>query len=432
MFSIADYATMQSPETRKHAIDVGIALGAATAMAAVVALTISPSAPVSPLRVAVLNDIIAGRSVAYTPYPVGYFAFAAFAIRWFGMRGLAAAQGALYVATVLLAYATLCGLRVSRRAALVGALAVAVYPNMLFAITKFMDTGPSCFLLAAFAYLVMRLKREGLSIVNAAIGGALFGMMLIVRPNALTLAPIAVWAAFGGRRLTVAQLARLAGASALAVGIAAAVIMPLKGRFVVFDRFYAADAFVNGTHEHALEGTLRDYNGEMAMPKTMRELGLPVYGLDRSDPLAADEYMRVAWNFIREHPFRYAVLEAFKVVNLFRPDYRNVKQSVIPLALGRTIHTVIAALFFVWALLRWRCRQFYGLGDGLILIPMLVLYFAPFVATGTDPRYRIPIDVVLIIDSVLCLSILSHSRGARDRVAGRTAANVAASCAAAH
>jgi len=411
----------QAITPRQRAIDIGIALGAAAALAMAVAVTISPSAPVSPLRVAVLHDIIAGRSVAYTPYPVGYIAFAAFAIRWFGMRGLAAAQGALYVATVLLAYATLCGLRVSRRAALAGALAVAVYPNMLFAITRFMDTGPSCFLLSAFAYLVMRLKRDGLSIANAAIGGTLFGMMLLVRPNTLTLAPIAVWAEFSRRRLTVAQFARLAGASALALGIAAAVIIPLKGRFVVFDRFYAADAFANGTHEHALEGTLRDYNGEMTMPQTMRELGLPFYGLDRSDPAGADQYMRVAWNFIGEHPFRYAILEAFKVVNFFRPAYRNVNQSVIRQLIGRTMHTVIAALFFVWAALRWRCRHFYGLGDGLVVIPMLVFYLAPFVAAGTDPRYRFPIDIVLIVDSVLCLSILWHGRSSRTSKVGEDA-----------
>jgi hypothetical protein len=425
-----DYATTQSQDTQYRAIDVGIAFAAATALAAAVALTIRPSAPVSPLRVAVLNDIIAGRSIAYTPYPVGYIAFAAVAIRWFGMRGLAAAQGALYVATVLLAYATLCTLRVSNRVALAGALAVAVYPNMLFAITRFMDTGPSCFLLSAFAYLVVRLKKDGLSTANAAIGGTLFGLMLLVRPNTLTLAPIAVWAAFAGRGLTAVRLARLLGASVLALGIAAAVVVPLKGRFVLFDRYNAAYTLANGTHEHALEGMRRDYNGEMAMAQSIRELGLPIYGMERSDPVAADQYMRVAWNFIREHPFRYAVLEAFKVVNLFRPDYRNVNQSVIPPAIGRTIHTVITALFFAWAALRWRCRHFYGLGDGLILIPMLVFYFAPFVATQADPRYRIPIDVLFIVDCAFCLSMLKQSWDARAGFVGRAAPRAATSCAA--
>ncbi len=243
----------QSSGLRQRFIGYGIPLIAATALAAAAAFTLSRSAPVSPLRVAVLNDIVAGRSVGYTPYPVGYIAFAAVAIRWFGMRGLVAAQAALYIATVLLSCATLRLLHVGSLAALAGALAVALYPNMLFAITRFMDTGPSCFLLSAFVYLVVRLKRDGLSIVNAAIGGTLFGMMLLVRPNTLTLAPIAVWAAFAGRRLTVRQCARLAGASALAIGIASAVIVPLKGQFVVFDRFYGAYTLATGAHQHVFE-----------------------------------------------------------------------------------------------------------------------------------------------------------------------------------
>jgi hypothetical protein len=64
----------------------------------------------------------------------------------------------------------------------------------------------------------------------------------------------------------------------------------------------------------------------------------------------------------------------------------------------------------VWAVLRWRCRHLISASGGLLVIPMLVLYFAPFVATNTDPRYRVPMDVVLIIDSALCLSILQRGR----------------------
>jgi hypothetical protein len=188
------------------------------------------------------------------------------------------------------------------------------------------------------------------------------------------------------------------------------VIVPFKGRFVVFDRYYGAYTFANGTHEYALEGMLRDYNGEMAMPQSMRELGLPSFGLDRSDPVIADQYMRVGWDFIRVHPLRYFALEVVKVANLFRPDYRNVNHSFVPSAVGRAVHTVIAVLFFVWAVLRWSCRRLVGVSDGLVVIPMLVLYLAPFVATNTDPRYRVPIDTVFIVDSVMCVSIISSKR----------------------
>ena len=38
------------------------------------------------------------------------------------------------------------------------------------------------------------------------------------------------------------------------------------------------------------------------------------------------------------------------------------------------------------------------------MVPLLVLYFGPFVIAASDPRYRFPIDALLIVDSVLCLT----------------------------
>jgi len=396
----------RSVEGRKHAVDLGIVIGLAVALAAVVAFKIHFSEPVAPARVGVLNDLLQGRSIAYTPYPVGYIAFAAMVIRWFGNQGLVVVQGMLYVITVLLSYETLRSLRVSRGAALAGGLAVAVYPVLIFTITKFSDTTVSCFLVSLYAWLLLRLRREGLTRANATIGGLLFGLMVLIRPNALMLAPLAIWLAFRGHRMTIAPLMRLAGAGALAVCVVAAVVIPLKGRFEVFDRYYASITFAHGTHQHALEGMLRDYNGEMMMPQSLRELGLPYQGLERSDPTFADQYIRMGWQFIRDHPCRYAAIEAFKIFNLFRPDYRNVRNSFMPPIMAFAIHTAVAALFVAWVLLRWLCRRFIGISDGLVLIPMLLLYFAPFVATNTDPRYRIPIDALLIIESVVCVSLL--------------------------
>src|SRR6202012_2604997 len=98
--------------------------------------------------------------------------------------------------------------------------------------------------------------------------------------------------------------ARAGLAVAITIAVLAIAIVPLKGRFVVFDRYYGAYTFANGTHEHAVEGILRDYNGEMTMPQSLRELGLPFYGLERNDPVIADEYMALGRKFIHDHPFR--------------------------------------------------------------------------------------------------------------------------------
>jgi hypothetical protein len=400
---------------RERAIVVFVA----TAIAVVVALTIRPTSPDNPARLAVLDDIVAGRSVGYTPFSIGYVAFAGFLIRWFGVQAVVWAQAGLYVLTVLLSFETLGALDLDRRAAAAGALAVAVYPTITFTITRVLDTGTSCFFMSAFAWLVVRLRKDGLSNTNMLIGGTLLGIMPLIRPNAVTLVPLVLWAALRGQRLTVVRLVRLAGAAALAVGIAAAVVVPLKGRFVIFDRYYGAYNFAAGANEHALDrtiGTTVDYGGSLAL--AMHERGWSYYFLDRTDPVVAAQYTHIAWQFIHDHPFRYVTLEALKFVNLFRPDYANVQHSFVPPAMARTVHTLIAALVVVWAALCWRCRHLRNLSDGLIIVPMLALYFAPFVATVTLPRYRVPTDALLIMDSVVCLSLLWARRGEL-RLAGR-------------
>ncbi|MBV9744549.1 MAG: glycosyltransferase family 39 protein [Acidobacteriia bacterium] len=315
---------------RKRFLDLMILLLVAAAIALAAILVVHPSMPESPERIEVLRRIIAGQSVAYTPYPVGYLELAGHLIRAGGMRGLEMAQAAMYTLMVLLAYLTLSDLKVPRPWSLWGALAVAFFPTLMLSAVRFQDTCVSCFLMCVFAWLVVRLKRDGLSWMNTITGGAFFGASLLIRPNAVTLIPIALWAALRGRRFAAAQCTSLAVALALATAILAAVIVPAKGRFVVFDQYYAAYTLANGTHEHAFEGMLRDYNSEMRMSQSLHELGLPFAVLDRSDPVLAKEYREVAWSFIREYPLRYIGLETAKVLNLFRPDLRNVDHSFAP------------------------------------------------------------------------------------------------------
>ncbi|HYA17096.1 MAG TPA: hypothetical protein VEF06_06505 [Bryobacteraceae bacterium] len=393
-----------SPSAARSQTDLWIVLAAAILLALAAGSVLHFSAPVAPARLQVLNDVVAGRSVAYTPYPIGYIELAGHALRWNAKHGLTAIQGLLYILTVLLAFAVLRDLGAPGRWPLIGALAVAIYPNLLLTIARFQDTCISGFFMMAFVWLVVRLKRDGLTASSAATAGLLFGAMLLVRPNVLTIAPIALWAAFYGRKIDARQIALVAGSAVLALGVLAAVLIPAKGSLLIFDPYYAADAFANGNHQHALEGTLRDYNGEMTMPRSFQELGLPLKGLDVRDDGLAAEYRSVAWRFIREHPGQYVLLELVKIVNIFRPDYRNAERSAIPRFIALPVQTAIAAIFFVWCFLRWRSGRKFHLNEGFYVVPLLVLYFGPFVIAASDPRYRFPIDALLIVDSVLCLT----------------------------
>lgn len=405
--------TRETP--RRIEPDLLIVLAAAIVLGAVMVIALPIVLVGSPERLTVLNNILAGRSIAHLPYPVGYPLMAAFAERTMGSRGLSVVQAIVYIATVLLAWLTMRGFGVGRFLRLAGGLAVATYPGMVFAITRYVDTVPSCFLLAAFAWLVMRLRRDGLSRANTLIAGVVFGLMLPFRAPDIAVAPVAVWAAFAGRRFAPAAIVRMAAAAAVAIAIGAAFIVPLKGRLDVFDPYQGAYTFANGTHALAIEGILRDYNGEMAMPEAMRQAGLTYYSLDRDDPAVVNMYKRFGMSFIQNHFGRYLELEALKAVNLFRPDYRNASKSFIPAPMGYVIHTMVAAIFFAWLAVRVTARRVYGLLDGLMLPALTILYLAPFVLTNADPRYRFPIDVLLIVDSAIAISLEARDRMAPDR-----------------
>jgi len=371
------------------------------------------SSPVAASHMQVLRDIIAGRSIAYTPYSVGYFEFAGFAMRLSPRYGLEAAQSILYILTVLFSYWTLVRMGSQSYFPLLGGIAVALYPNLILAISRFQDTGISCFLLSLFAWFIMRLRHSGLSLPNAILGGIVFGLTLIVRSNALTLVPLALLAAFTGRRFVARDLLKIAFSTALTIGIMALAIVPVKGRFVVFDRFYGAYTFLNGTHEHAFEGMVRDYNGEMAMPQSLQKLGLREADLDKSDDALADQYLHAGFRFILDNPLRYAGLELAKTANLFRPDLRNAEHSFIPPLIGKIVHISIAAIFFVWLVLRHLVRRTFRILDGFMLIPLLVLYLIPFIATNTDPRYRVPLDALLLVECVYCVELLPRRSNAK-------------------
>jgi 4-amino-4-deoxy-L-arabinose transferase-like glycosyltransferase len=380
----------------------------ASGLAAAVWLMVPYSAPVTGAHLRVLDDLIAGRQIAYTPYPVGYSYFAALSMRWGGMNGLFLANAVVYISTVVLTYSILRSLGLDR-AAFAGALAVACYPHLFLNVKKYIDTGFSALLLVAFALYLVRIKRGRFNAWRAVTGGLLFAAMLLQRPNLLVLAPIAVFAAFQIARPSLREILFTLSAVAVAAVALAAVIVPLKGRFVVFDSYYGASTFLHGTHRHAFEGILRDYNGELMIDRTLKEVGIPFAGLDEIVPGMADRYLQLGWEYINEDRLRYVALLGFKLVNLFRPDFRDLSsRSFVSAPVLLLVQLAISGIFVAWVVLRWRCRRFLKLSDGFMAVPFLLLYIVPFVLTNTDTRYRIPFDPLFLVDAVFCLAVLKE------------------------
>ena len=100
-----------------------------------------------------------------------------------------------------------------------------------------------------------------------------------------------------------------------------------------------------------------------------------------------------------------------KDISASGPHYRNASQSttVNSFYLKIIAQTFMALPFFLW-LLTIAFVSGRGISVKSNLIPAIVFfYFLPFILTNADPRFRLPVDAVIILDIVYRLSLLNKN-----------------------
>jgi hypothetical protein len=286
------------------------------------------------------------------------------------------------------------------RGQLAGALAVTLHPLLVVNVTKISDTNLTALLLLLFVLVLLRGRRDGLSPAATAASALLFTALLLVRPNLALLCPLVpLLAARGGaapRPGRAVGLAAAAGGVAVlaAMGVNAAVTGPWR----LADAHYAAYTFHNGTNPHAARHILRDTIGEYSTYRALEDEGIDAATTPRTE--LTDIYWRLGGEFIRDRPLDYAALLSVKVVNFFRPYYREGGRDRFGWV-ATAVQTAAALPVVVWAVLRWRARRRMRWRDGLLGLVVLPLYALPFVLTNTEPRYRWPLDVVLMLEALV-------------------------------
>jgi len=134
----------------------------------------------------------------------------------------------------------------------------------------------------------------------------------------------------------------------------------------------------------------------------------PYYHLHLTDPGISKTFMRLGWDFIKHHPMEYAYLSVLKCFDLFRPDFRQLHVSTLlpkPSSLV-LVQTVIALPIVIWMFTRILCRRIVGFWNGPMGLPFTLIYIVPFVLISSDPRYRMPLDMVLTLDIAYCWNAL--------------------------
>jgi len=381
------------------------ALLAAAAVLAGLAVGFSPPSQPSPAYLADARELLAGGVIASDFEKVGYPIFLWAGLTLGGMAGIYLGQAGLYLGTVALSWFLLRRTGVSRRWALGTAALVALHPVLLLNITRVVDSGLSVFLLLCLSAALLRTPASGW--IRAGAAGVLAGITWLTRPNYVLILALIPLEEVKSRLPRARRLLCLAATGAAALGTAALLTWWACGkvRLMTTDGNYA---LFTGANPWTARMLLAHGHTEGYTPQILTRMGI-----DPERPDIDRVYRELSLDFIRRHPLRYLGFGVLKVVNVFRPDYSRLAVSTtvsLPWALA-IFQTILALPFPVWAAVRMRRGKAVGWRSPLRAGLFLLLFILPLFIYSSSCRYRLPFDVLLILDTARTLYLTRRGVG---------------------
>ncbi len=324
--------------------------------------------------------------------PCGYPALLGLGLRAWGNSGAVAIQLALYISILAAVYFILRLLDVKRATAVLAAGLVGFHPELIINIKKIWDTNITIALLMVLCGYLLSIIRRGLTPSRAAMTGILWGLSINVRPNfpALIL-PImfAFWCApaYGNRLRTLLTCSALTLVCAVLAVVTVSTLV--HGSFYIPQNgpynFYAGD---NAFSERAL---LTSLNAEPSIYPSLLADGFSsdvnIYSAD-----LRPYYVQHALMYMRQNPLSAVKLVVLKLGTMLRPDTKihpvtslgGVVKVVLALAVPFWVSTLVALRGHAWELEDW------------LFVTFVIAYMIPFLITNSDPRFRIPLDILVL------------------------------------
>jgi hypothetical protein len=328
--------------------------------------------------------------------PCGYPTLLGIGLRIGGNSGVVATQLLVYVSIIAAVYTVLRLLELDRTTAAIGAALLALHPDLVVSIKKIWDTNLTTLLLILICASLLAIMRRGLTPARATMTGVLWGLSINVRPNfpALILpVAFAFWFAPVHSNRTRALLFNGILALLGAVIAFVAVNTFVHGSFYIPENgpynFYAGN---NTFTEQAL---LVHLNAEPSIYPSLLANGFGP-GVNVYDRNLQPYYVDHGLLFIRQNPLLALKLVLLKLGTLLRPDTKiypitspgGIVKVFLALAIPFWLITLAASLSCAWGVVDW------------LFVMFVVAYIIPFLLTNSDPRFRIPLDILLLTHAI--------------------------------
>lgn len=370
---------------------------------ATIALAKAPFSQPYPAHLELAQKILNGESLKDTGYTLGYPVFLAFWLKCAGLKGVFAGQALLYLGIIFLAYFILRHLlETGRKISFLVSLVICFHPYLLLNIKRIIYTELTVFLILVFVSVLIWIRKHGLRPLSAILSGFVSGLIFLDRSTMISVFPLVFAALFFRKKICLRRIflsLMLIFSTLLTIAVAT---IPLKGKFCLVDSLYGSYNFYAGVNPHTFKFLIQDYDAEYSIEPGLADHGIAYTPFKNSNPELPNLYLTLGKEYIRRQPLRYIALTFLKALTLFRPDYRRIYESDFAspsfIFVVQTFLTLPAPL---WMITRLRLRHI-GLMEGPMAIPLLTLWIIPFIFSNVDPRLRLPIDIVLIIDTAFC------------------------------
>lgn len=239
--------------------------------------------------------------------------------------------------------------------------------------------------------------------------GLALGLLIGIRPNAFLFVVIPIFFLIVLRRSSITFRNQIIGSVLflIAVSVAFTSVSYLgKKTFFYFPKNGGYNFFA-GANEYSTTAFLTHSNAEFSLDSALKARGISSrYGI------ADSTYLKYGLNYILSHPMEYLKLTGLKFLVLFGPDYRQTQLKVNIITVKSFIQvaakTFIALPFFFWLIILVLTRKKYGFSESdKFIIFIIILYIIPFIITNSDPRFRLPIDVIFILHAWRRISLFN-------------------------
>jgi 4-amino-4-deoxy-L-arabinose transferase-like glycosyltransferase len=327
--------------------------------------------------------------------PLEYSLLCGLSLRAHGIAGFFVMQLLTYLLIVPGVWGIARTLGASPRYALLAGLLAALYPQLFVSVTKLWDVNLAVLLVVAIVLGITLLHRFGIRPWLVAATGVSFGMGMAQRANLVLLLPLMVYILLSARISVARRVLALALGGVVASGTLIAINTAAHGSFFVAQN--GPYNLVQGHNEFSNQVMLQDQTGEPTVALILAADNMPSVQFDKASPAMQHYYLHRTLAYARSHPAQEVMLTFTKLWTFLRPNTR-----IHP---GRSLWTLpifaMALVIPAWAvLLLW--KRHLDAWDKLFLWTAF-LYVLPFLLTVSDPRYQVPLDIVLLAPIALLI-----------------------------